>query len=125
MVLLVCGDREWAYYACMLRAIRRLSPDLIKHGACRGADLMSEEIAKRLEIPYMGIPAKWSKQGKAAGAIRNPLLLLDPRPDFVAAFHNNIAASKGTKHMLELTKKAGIPWELFTYQNANPSGEDA
>ena len=36
------------------------------------------------------------------------------KPDFVAAFHNNIDQSKGTKNMINQAKKAGIPFKVIS-----------
>lgn len=58
---------------------RSRSVRLVLHGACRdrvtsrlrGADGLAELWAIRNEVPYLGVPAQWTKHRKGAGPIRN------------------------------------------------------
>lgn len=89
------------------------SDAVIIHGACRGADLMAETAAKKLQRDYMGFPSRWAKQGKRGGPIRNSRMLLRGNPDLVIAFHKNLEKSKGTKDMVQKARRAGIPVEVL------------
>jgi hypothetical protein len=40
--------------------------------------------------------------------------MLAAKPDLVLAFHADLAHSKGTKHMVGIARKAGIPVEIIT-----------
>lgn len=40
-------------------------------GNVRGADLMGERIARRLDIKCVPFPADWNRLGKCAGPVRN------------------------------------------------------
>lgn len=40
-------------------------------GACTGADMFGEDVAKRCFIPITRFPAEWALFGKSAGPIRN------------------------------------------------------
>ena len=51
--------------------------------------------------------AEWHKHGKAAGPIRNTLML-QQKPDLVVAFHDDIDSSKGTANMVKKARKANI-----------------
>lgn len=62
----------------------------------------------------MTLPADWPRFGSAGGPIRNWQMLRDGRPDVVLAFHDDIAASKGTKNMLGMAQGEGIPTRLYT-----------
>lgn len=112
MRLLICGDREWSDKQTMRVWVRhyyeKYGDDLvIIHGACEGADLMAESLAKDYEIPYEGFPARWKKHRKAAGPIRNRVMAR-ARLDEALAFHNRIEKSKGTKNMLFQLAQTGI-----------------
>ncbi len=110
--LLICGDREWNVLHKITDVIESYSPDLIIHGAAKGADLLAEAAAKVLEIDYIGVPAKWhtgTGPRKAQGHIRNNRMFKLYEPDVVIGFHENIEASKGTKYMLNISVKAGKP----------------
>jgi hypothetical protein len=41
-------------------------------------------------------------------------MLDEGRPDEIVAFHDNIAASKGTADMIRRAQKAGIPYRLVS-----------
>lgn len=88
----------------------------IVHGGCRGADNISGEIAAE----YIGVekihvyPAQWDKYGKPAGIIRNQQMLEEESPELVFAFHNDIASSRGTKHMVKIASEAGVPVYLIS-----------
>jgi len=45
------------------------------HGGARGADRLIEQAARSLAWPVEVIPAKWGRYGRAAGPLRNGLML--------------------------------------------------
>ena len=45
------------------------------HGGARGADRLIEQAARSLAWPVEVIPAEWGRYGRAAGPLRNGLLL--------------------------------------------------
>jgi hypothetical protein len=114
MRLLVCGDRNWSSVESILTQIRSYQPSVVIEGEAKGADTIAREVANHLGIPVLSFPADWKKYGRAAGPIRNAQMLKEGRPDFVLAFHDNIETSKGTKNMVMLAKKAGIPTRVVT-----------
>lgn len=117
MRVLICGDRNWTNYAMVKAAISYLNPDLVIEGVASGADIMAEQVAKELQINYLGVPAKWYRYGRSAGPIRNREMLELGKPDLVIAFNNHIEASSGTADMLQQTEKKGIPYCLFTEED--------
>ena len=81
------------------------------HGAARGADSIADEW-KHLGVDVRPYPADWTRFRKSAGPIRNRQML-DDQPDLVVAFHDDLAASKGTKDCVEEAARRGIPvWHL-------------
>jgi len=112
--VLVCGSRYYTAYQKVLDQIRKLNATLVIAGACRGADLLAVKAAGACGIPYVEFPADWQKFGKAAGPIRNAIMLKEGKPDFVLIFHPDIANSKGSKHMLSLVKKSGLPFLIVS-----------
>jgi len=81
---------------------------------------MAAQIASDLGLTVIGIPADWTRYGRAAGPIRNRLML-EYKPFIVAAFHEDIKSSKGTKNTvvtaLEMDLVVWVSWK-----NKNPSG---
>jgi hypothetical protein len=112
MILLVCGSREWCDTEAIEYHLKRLSPSVVIHGACRGADVIAGQIAKRMGISVKTYPANWGKHGKAAGYIRNQEMLDKGHPDRLIAFWDG--QSRGTKDMQARARYAGIPVEVVT-----------
>jgi len=123
--ILICGSRSWRDYVTVKAKIEKYGHEdtVIIHGQATGADMFGEMAAKELQLDYMGFPARWKKEGKAAGPIRNKRMLVSiigslrmgldktywrGTQCLVLAFHENIEKSKGTKHMLDLAEKHGI-----------------
>jgi len=122
-VVLITGSRDWHDFTMIETELRSLRERhgvslLIMQGSCKGADLIAESVCKKLEINYIGFPAKWMTFGSPrAGAIRNHEMLTFLRQylslDEVLAFHENIENSRGTKNMVNLCKEAGVRIKLF------------
>lgn len=123
MNILICGDR---YYTDkenikkqLLQIIDEFKLDLdwerhyIIHGCANGADSLSGEVGKELGFFIKEFPAEWDKYGKKAGPIRNLKQLNEGKPDLVLAFHHNLNESKGTKHMVYISRQANVPVRLF------------
>ncbi len=112
MKVLVTGDRDWTDREAIHSVLSKLQQqgynELIEGGA-RGADTIAQEEAHRLRFRSMEhFPAQWDKYGKAAGHIRNRTMLDEGKPDLVVWFHNDLANSKGTRHMVNLALSYGI-----------------
>ena len=105
--VLICGGRDYTDKARMREILKSYSMPVefrIIHGGARGADTLAAELAVELGIPAKAYPADWRKHGKAAGPIRNQLMLDDGKPDIVMAF----PGGKGTADMLRRANHAGI-----------------
>jgi len=104
MRLLVTGGRDYTNRTTMLIVLGHLMPEVVIHGAARGADTLCDEVAKVLEIERMSFPADWDTFGRGAGSIRNSLMLKEAHPSLVLAF----PGGKGTEDMVARAKKAGL-----------------
>lgn len=123
--VLVTGDRNYTDRQAVYEELSRLqnetlAPDkanpgknlgdfILIHGSARGADTLAADVAQELGWTIEGYPADWKQYGRAAGPIRNTQMLESGHPDIVVAFHQHLSESKGTKHMVIIAKKAGIP----------------
>lgn len=113
--ILICGDRNWNKYGLIDTFVGGLPKDtVIIQGMCRGADTIARSAALRYGLAVEDYPAYWDLYGRAAGPIRNAVMIKKGKPDIVVAFHDNIEKSKGTKNMLEQAKKANIKCVLIT-----------
>ncbi len=109
LLVLVTGSRVWADAGPIRRELRRLPPgSIILHGDARGADRLAAAVAAELGLDVRPRPADWGRFGKAAGVIRNREMLAEG-PDVVLAFHPNLDQAKGTRHMVHIARRAGVP----------------
>lgn len=110
MNVLVCGDRYWTDLEAIQNFLYFLGPnDTLIHGAARGADQLAAFAAIETGCSILEFPAEWDTYGRRAGPIRNRKMLAEGKPDIVIAFHNDLSKSKGTKDMVSIAEKAGIP----------------
>jgi hypothetical protein len=120
MRLLVCGDRDWSDFKLLVEVLdgfgnQYLWDFVLVHGATRGADMMADDWAKARDIPVDAFPAHWDQYGNAAGPIRNKEMLASGL-DLVVAFHDDIRHSKGTRHMVQIARAAGVPVKLIYHE---------
>jgi len=116
VIILICGSRIWDDYDKIEKRILEIEdPDgtTIIEGGARGADLMAREFALKYGIDVFEIPANWVRHGRAAGPIRNRMML-DLQPDLVIAFIPKNARSVGTKDTVNEAKRRGIPVEVIS-----------
>lgn len=113
---IVTGDRhaEWRHWhEDVAEALEGY--DVVIHGAARGVDSIAAHVADEVVVQVIAMPAQWSRDGKAAGPMRNArmldVLLALGRCGYeiaVLAFHPDIEASRGTKNMVERARGAGV-----------------
>lgn len=106
--LLICGDRLWNDYELIKSYVLKYKPSVLIEGGARGADTLAHQAARHYRVQIITYPADWKTYGKRAGPIRNQQMLKEGRPTIVIGFHDNLELSKGTKHMLGISMKAGI-----------------
>lgn len=90
-IALTLPDRDWSITE-------------VVSGTARGVDKWGEQWASEWSIPVKRMPANWDEHGRSAGYIRNAEM---------AAYADALIAvwdgeSKGTRHMIECAKKAGL-----------------
>jgi hypothetical protein len=107
--VLVCGGRDFADTEKLFRVLSDRHDNnpfsLLIHGAAKGADTLASEWAFERGVPQQAYPADWARDGRAAGPIRNRLMLEEGKPDLVIAF----PGGKGTENMRQQAFKAGVP----------------
>ncbi len=111
--VIICGSREWADFLYIDGFVSSLIDVTVVQGGARGADKMARISAERHKIPFHEEPADWNTHGKAAGGIRNQLMLDKYSPSWVVAFAYNIYESRGTADMI----KRSLDRNLAVYLN--------
>lgn len=109
MRALICGGRDYDDDRWMGAQLLRIADEvgeftLVIHGGARGADLMADSWAKFVNVPTMRFDANWDGDGRAAGPIRNKLMLTEGKPDLVVAF----PGGRGTANMISQARRAGV-----------------
>jgi rhamnogalacturonyl hydrolase YesR len=106
--VLVCGGRDYndeARLNAVLSTAHLRDPiGLVLHGAANGADTLAGMWARARGIRVMAFPANWEEFGKRAGFLRNERMLVEGKPDVVAAF----PGGRGTADMVRRAKAAGV-----------------
>lgn len=126
--IIIAGSRTFDDYATLrkesLRIIRETvtnqtgSPVIQKElvtiisGGAKGADLLGEQFANEFHLTLKQFPANWDRYGRRAGYMRNvDMANYASEKDnetygILIAFWDG--QSKGTKHMIDTAKKAGL-----------------
>lgn len=109
--VIVCGGRHFADAKMLNDFLDHLHATypirVVISGGQRGADKLGEAWARANGIEPIVEPvgpAEWLKYGKAAGPIRNQLMIDKHHPSHCVAFPGN----KGTRDMVKRAKKAGL-----------------
>jgi len=113
--VIVAGGRDFADYDLLKSKLDNLlvnrDPVEIVSGTARGADKLGEFYAKRSQLAVALFPADWDLYGKSAGYKRNAQMADDA--DALVAFWDG--KSRGTMHMINLAKSAGLQVRVVNY----------
>lgn len=110
--VLVCGGRNFADWDLLSKILLSLDPAYIVTGAnknggkrtTKGADKLAKIFADSRGITCDQFDAEWDQYGKAAGPIRNQIMLDESRPDLVVCF----PGGEGTAHMKFIASSKGV-----------------
>lgn len=108
MKILVCGGRNYSDESTLSRVLGEIHAATpiteIINGGATGADALAERWARRIDIRFTTIRAKWDTHGYFAGPIRNAVMIKDTEPDLVVAF----PGGRGTADMIKKAIAAGV-----------------
>ena len=106
MKVVVYGGRDFTNKIVAFKAFDLLHKQynftLVIDGKARGADTLGNQWAIHNNIPFEREPAQWDKYGKAAGPIRNELMITKYQPDVAIAFPGGVGTSHMTKNVLNM-----------------------
>ena len=110
--ILIAGSRgikEAEYQIGVWLWLLRGSTDvLVISGGAKGVDVSARDVCSRLNIPFQEFPADWDKHGKAAGYIRNEVMVKKCSEAFIIWD----GESRGTKHTIDLLLKYKKPFRI-------------
>lgn len=111
--IMVTGSRTFNDPGIMLdvlsHASLKHSGAILVHGGCRGADDIASNVWSFFGEEIV-VPAEWGKHGKAAGPIRNRLMLARYQPSVLYAFPRG--ESRGTRDCIRAAERLNIPVEV-------------
>ena len=115
--VIVAGGRDFNNYELLKNKLDILLSNIsdeiiIVSGKARGADSLGERYALEKGYRIAEFPAQWDKFGKRAGYIRNEEMAR--YSDACVCFWDG--QSKGTKHMIDLSKKYNLKLRVIEYQ---------
>jgi len=111
MRVLVTGGRNFYDQNTVFQALDALEEKhgelVVIQGGASGADLIARNwcFRHKSRVRMINEPADWKAHGKAAGPIRNQVMIDDHQPNLVLAF----PGGRGTEDMVRRAVAAGIP----------------
>ena len=108
MRVLVTGGTTFSDWGLLCDTLGRLHDEheisLLIHGASVGTDSLADYWAKLRGVESISCPPDWERYGRGGGSVRNRQMLSDQKSDLMVAFPGD----SGTRHMVDIAKKAGI-----------------
>lgn len=119
--VLVCSGRDYADQAAVfaeLNALRDLCGPLvvIQSGAAGAARHARAWCLAQDSVCLINEPADWRQFGRAAGPLRNGVMIAEHRPDLVIAF----PGGSDTADMVRKAEAAGIPVRRVSSDSSPP-----
>jgi hypothetical protein len=115
MKIIISGGRDYEDEGFVFMVLdhvhRERGITLLIEGGARGADRFGRNWAIDRGVPYHTEPADWDQFPKAAGPIRNRVMLKIEGVAGVVAF----PGGKGTRDMVVATRRAKIPVYLPSF----------
>lgn len=108
MKVIVCGGRDFNNETAVnlvLNKFHKKHPiSMLIHGGASGADSLAGMWAEKNLIPCKVYPADWVAHGRAAGPIRNQMMLDAEKPFAVIA----LPGGRGTEDMRARASASGV-----------------
>lgn len=111
MKIAVVGSRSFTDYSKLVNVLNGVSPSLIISGGADGADQLAERYARENNIPVQIFLPDWNQYGRAAGPIRNKLIV--ENADLVIAFWDG--SSPGTRSSINLANSMNKDCRIIQY----------
>lgn len=114
--VLFCGSRDWNDPEPIRSVLAKLDPakHLIVHGACRGADRITDDLAREMgfSVDFYQVRQDIDGRWPGAGPRRNRRMCAAAKPARVVAFPHPGPESpefRGTRDMVRVALGAGVP----------------
>lgn len=123
MRVLICGGRDWKDRGAIFNYLKQFPRDTtVIEGGQKGADTLARYAGFDLGFDVITFWANWRRWRNAAGPRRNGRMLREGKPDRIGAFPT--AQSKGTYDMIERAENAGIPVDVWPFEEQGDEQEE-
>lgn len=116
MIVIVAGAVAWSDAAAIERELARLpAGSVVIHGDCAGADELAGTIAARLGLVAVAMAKSAEDRRRHSRDAWKGLneRMLARGAARVLIFHPDIEASRGSKHMAQIARAAGVEVLVF------------
>jgi hypothetical protein len=103
LVVLVTGGRKYEDKRTLFRVLDEINPSRVIHGDAQGADRLAGLWCKSRKRREIKCPANWTRDGLAAGPIRNRKMLKKYRSDI-----NRVVAFPGGRGTADCVRQARL-----------------
>lgn len=105
-VVIVTGGRDYPHREHVWRVLDWINPECVVQGGCNGADEHARSwVENRKGKSLATFHAMWSRDGNAAGPIRNRQMCEFIKADLLLAF----PGGRGTANCVRIARELGIP----------------
>ena len=105
---IVCGGRNYKNQTKIAQILSKLNPNKIVTGAATGADQLAEDWARTTQLNYEGYPAKWRRNGKRGGPMRNAEILHNYKQIKDLCVVVAFPGGRGTSNMIKQAEEFGF-----------------
>jgi hypothetical protein len=116
MRVIVAGATAWSDAEAIRRELAKLPAEtVVVHGDAPGADALAGQAAAQLGLtiePMAKTPEDYARYQRGAWKGLNERMLASGAVR-VLAFHPAIENSRGTKHLVEIARAAGVEVQVF------------
>ena len=115
MKTIIAGSRSIDDFAVIDQAIKASSFEIteVVSGTAKGVDITGEAWASLNNIPIKRFPAKWDKEGRAAGMLRNARMAEHAEACIVIWDGSSV----GSKNMINQATKRGLKLYVHKVEN--------
>lgn len=110
MKVVVTGGRNYDDRETLYRELDKLAASYVVQGSASGADYLAKQYAAERKLPCVTVRADWQIHGRAAGPIRNCLMLKAHVDATVVAFPGNA----GTANCVRQARALGMRVHVVT-----------
>lgn len=104
MKVIVTGGRDYNERKAVFEILSEINPTLVIEGGASGADALAREWCALNKVPNKTYRANWNSHGRAAGPMRNEVMVRENKDAVLVAF----PGGRGTEDCVARAKREGL-----------------